>query len=51
MGLTVLHNLFAGASQQLVLIRVTGNIQKPEIRREAFPGVNQALQPLSAASR
>ena len=46
LGLPVLHKLFAGASQQLMVIHVTGPIQNPEIREEAMPGVNQALQQL-----
>jgi hypothetical protein len=48
-GLPVLRNFFTGASQQLMQIRVNGNLQNPEnldIRQEAFPGVNQALKSL-----
>ena len=32
-------------------IRVNGNLQNPDIRQEAFPGVNQALKNLDAISR
>ena len=42
----VVHELFTGASQQFMLIRVGGTLQNPDMRREAFPGVNQALQSL-----
>ena len=45
-GLPVLRNFFTGASQQFMQIRVSGNLQNPDIRQEAFPGVNQALKNL-----
>jgi hypothetical protein len=45
-GIPILRNLFTGASQQLMVIHVGGNIQNPDIRKEAMPGVNQALQNL-----
>jgi hypothetical protein len=46
LGMPVLRNIFTGASQQFMLIHVGGNLQNPDIRKEAFPGVNQALQQL-----
>ncbi len=42
----VLRQLVGGASQQIMLIHVTGTLQNPETHREAFPGVNKALQQL-----
>ena len=45
-GVPLVRNLFGGVSQQIMQIRVTGNIQDPQIVREAFPGVNQALKNL-----
>ena len=45
-GVPVLRNLFTGVSQQFMQIRVTGNVQDPDIRKEAFPGANQALKNL-----
>jgi len=45
-GVPVLHNFFTGASQQIMQIRVGGNLRDPDIRKEAFPGVNQALKNL-----
>jgi hypothetical protein len=46
LGIPLLHNLFTSASQQAMAIHVGGTVQKPEIRKEAFPGVNQALKQL-----
>ena len=46
LGMPGLRNIFTGASQQLMLIHVGGTLQNPETRKEAFPGVNQALQQL-----
>ena len=43
----VIKELFRGASQQIMLIHVDGTLQNPKTRREAFPGVNQALQQLT----
>ncbi len=45
-GIPILRNIFTDASRQLMVIHVGGNIQNPEIRKEAMPGVNQALQNL-----
>jgi hypothetical protein len=42
----VVSELFTGASQQFLLIHVDGNLQDPRMRKEAFPGLNQALQHL-----
>ena len=42
----VLHQLMGGASQQIMQIQVAGPLTSPEMRRVAFPGVNQALQQL-----
>ena len=42
----MLRQLVGGASQQIMLIHVTGTLQNPETRREAFPVVNKALQQL-----
>ena len=46
-----LRNFFSRASQQIMQIHVTGNVQNPDIRQEAFPGVNQALKNLDSMSR
>ena len=43
-GLPALRNFFSRASQQVMQIRVSGNLQNPDIRQEALPGVNQALK-------
>ena len=45
-GLPLLHNFFRALSQQIMQIRVSGNLQNPDIRQEAMPGVNQALKSL-----
>ena len=50
-GIPALRNFFTGASQQIMQIRVSGNLQNPDIRQEAFPGVNQALKNLDPISR
>ena len=42
-------DVFRGASQQMMLIRAVGNLREPQIIREPFPGVQQALQQLQAA--
>jgi hypothetical protein len=44
LGMPVLQNLFTGASQQLLQVHVGGTLQNPDVRKEAFPGVNQAIQ-------
>lgn len=40
----VIREFFRGASEQIVLVHVGGTLRDPIVRREAFPGVNQALQ-------
>ncbi len=46
MRLPVFSDLLGGASRQIMQIHVGGTLQDPRIQREAFPGVNQALQEL-----
>ncbi|GAB6165368.1 hypothetical protein JCM19992_13680 [Thermostilla marina] len=46
----IVRELFRGASEQIVLVRVGGTLQNPLVRREAFPGVNQALQMLQGGT-
>ncbi len=46
----IVRELFRGASEQIVLVRVGGTLQNPLVRREAFPGVNQALQMLQGSA-
>jgi len=40
----VVKEIFRGASEQIVLVHVGGTIEEPIVRRESFPGVNQAIQ-------
>jgi hypothetical protein len=40
----ILREVMGGASQQVMQIQVDGPLTGPEVRRIAFPGVNQALQ-------
>ena len=42
----VLKQLLGQASQQIMLIRVDGNLHNPRTRKELFPDVNKALQQL-----
>ncbi len=49
-GLPAMRNFFARTSQQFMQIRVSGNLQNPDIREEALPGVNQALKNLDSIS-
>lgn len=44
----VVRDLLGGASQQIMLIHAEGTLDQPSMRREAFPGVNQAWQQLQA---
>lgn len=44
----LIPDLFRAASQQIMLIHVDGKLADPSIRRDPFPGVNQALQQLQA---
>jgi hypothetical protein len=46
--LPVVRTVLSEASQQVMQIHVDGSVEHPNIRREAFPGVNQALQQLQA---
>lgn len=46
--LPVLKNMMGQASQQILQVRVDGTLAEPQIRREAFPGLNQAFQQLQA---
>jgi hypothetical protein len=48
LDLPLVEQVLGGASQQLMLIHVAGTLQDPRMRREAFPGVNQAIQQLQA---
>ncbi len=50
-GMPALRNFFTGASQQIMQIRVGGNLQDPVITRDVLPGVNQALKNLDSMSR
>lgn len=44
--LPLVHEFVGEASQQIMLIHVGGTLQDPQVRNEALPGVNQALQQL-----
>jgi hypothetical protein len=46
--LPVFKSVMGQASQQIMQIHVDGNLADPRIRREAFPGINSALQQLQA---
>jgi hypothetical protein len=46
LGVPVLREIVGGASSQIMLIHADGTLEDPEVRREAFPAVNQALQQL-----
>jgi hypothetical protein len=47
--LPIIKEVYRGASQQILQIHVSGTLQNPETRKEAFPAVNQALQQLQGA--
>ncbi len=47
--LPIIKQVFRGASEQILQIYVGGTLQNPDIRKEAFPAVNQALQQLQGA--
>ncbi|MGA2063031.1 MAG: AsmA-like C-terminal region-containing protein [Thermoguttaceae bacterium] len=49
LDLPVIKQVFRGASEQILQIYVGGSLQNPDIRKEAFPAVNQALQHLQGA--
>lgn len=44
----VISDVFRAASPQIMQIRVGGKLSNPDVRRDHFPGVNQALQNLQA---
>ncbi|MEX2142058.1 MAG: AsmA-like C-terminal region-containing protein [Pirellulales bacterium] len=46
--LPLFKNVMGQASQQIMQIRVDGNLASPSIHREAFPGINQVLEQLQA---
>ncbi len=46
--LPVFKNLMGAASGQILQLHVGGSLANPQIRREAFPGINQALEQLQA---
>jgi len=46
MQIPFVKKLLGSASQQVMLIHVSGDLSNPETRSEAFPGVAQALQQL-----
>lgn len=46
LDLPIIKQLYHGASQQILQIHVGRTLQNPEIRKEPFPVVNQALQQL-----
>lgn len=46
LNLPIVKELVGGASQQLMLIHVGGTLQDPQVRREALPAVNRALEML-----
>jgi hypothetical protein len=49
LDLPIIKQVFRGASEQILQIYVGGTLQNPDIRKEAFPAVNQALQQLQGA--
>jgi len=44
--LPLIGDILGGASEQIMLIHVAGTLQNPEVSKEPFPVVNQALQQL-----
>jgi hypothetical protein len=51
LDLPVINQIFRGASEQILQIYVGGTLQNPDIRKEAFPAVNQALQHLQGTKQ
>jgi hypothetical protein len=49
--LNAVKQLLGGASQQILLLHVDGSLSNPQVRREAFPGVNQMLEQLQSELR
>lgn len=48
LNIPIVGDVFRGASQQFMLIRAEGPWTDPLIRREPFPGINQALEQIQA---
>ena len=46
--LPLVREFMGEASQQIMLIHVGGTLQDPQVRNEALPGVNQAIQTLAS---
>ena len=46
LDIPLVKQVFRGASEQLLLIHVDGPLQDPQVRKEALPAVNEALQHL-----
>ena len=46
MQLPIWKNVIGGASEQIMQIQVTGTLAEPKMKREPFPGINQAIQSL-----
>ena len=46
MQLPIWKNVIGGASEQIMQIQVTGTLADPKMKREPFPGINQAIQSL-----
>lgn len=44
--LPVVRQVLGGAADQILVLRVTGNIEEPIVGREALPGVKRALEEL-----
>jgi hypothetical protein len=51
LDLPIIKQIYRGASQQILQIHVGRTLQNPEIRKEPFPAVNQALQQLQGAKQ
>jgi hypothetical protein len=49
LDLPIIKQIYRGASQQILQIHVGRTLQNPEIRKDPFPAVNQALQQLQGA--
>ena len=49
--MALLRGLLGGAGQEFMLIRVSGTLQDPQMTKEVFPTVNQALQQLTVGSQ
>jgi hypothetical protein len=46
--LPVIRDVLGGASRQIMLIHVDGTLYDPQMTKQAFPGVAQALQQFQA---